>query len=114
MVFFHGGGWLCGGGNTKWYGPETLLDKDVVLVVPNYRLGALGFLATGDTVVPGNNGLKDQTLTLKWIQKNIAQFGGDPDSVTLFGESAGGASAHYHMLSPMSKGKVSTTFCLQQ
>ncbi|XP_031345677.1 venom carboxylesterase-6-like isoform X2 [Photinus pyralis] len=104
MVFFHGGGWLCGGGNSHWYGPDVLLDKDVVLVIPNYRLGALGFLSTGDEVVPGNNGLKDQSLALKWISENIVHFGGNPNKVTLFGESAGGASAHYHMLSPLSIG----------
>ncbi|KAF5307862.1 hypothetical protein FQR65_LT06594 [Abscondita terminalis] len=104
MVFLHGGGWLCGGGNSKWYGPDMLLDKDVVLVVPNYRLGALGFLSTGDEILPGNNGMKDQSLALKWIKKNIIQFGGDPNKITIFGESAGGASAHFHMLSPLSKG----------
>ncbi|KAK5647002.1 hypothetical protein RI129_005466 [Pyrocoelia pectoralis] len=104
MVFFHGGGWLCGGGNSYWYGPDVLLDKDIVLVIPNYRLGALGFLSTGDELVPGNNGLKDQSFALKWVSENIAKFGGNPNQVTLFGESAGGASAHYHMLSPLSIG----------
>lgn len=104
MVFFHGGGWLCGGGNAMWYGPNVLLDRDIVLVVTNYRLGALGFLSTGDEVVPGNNGLKDQNLALKWIQRNIKYFGGNPKSVTIFGESAGGASVHYHMASPKSRG----------
>ncbi|KAL3282159.1 hypothetical protein HHI36_005354 [Cryptolaemus montrouzieri] len=106
MVFFHGGGFLCGGGNSYWYGPDVLLDRDIVLVVTNYRLGALGFLSTGDSVSPGNYGLKDQSLALKWVKKNIEYFGGDPDSITLFGESAGGASANYHMLSPLSKGNL--------
>ncbi|KAL1491255.1 hypothetical protein ABEB36_011876 [Hypothenemus hampei] len=104
MVFFHGGGWLCGGGNVQWYAPDILLDQDVVLVVLNYRLGALGFLGTNDDVVPGNNGLKDQNLALKWISTNIKSFGGNSNSVTIFGESAGGASVHYHMLSPLSRG----------
>lgn len=108
MVFFHGGGWFCGGGNTNWYSPRYLLDKDVVLVVPNYRLGPLGFLSTGDGVAPGNNALKDQTLALRWVRDNIESFGGDPNSVTIFGESAGGASVHYHLLSPLSRGNYGT------
>ncbi|KAK9870530.1 hypothetical protein WA026_008094 [Henosepilachna vigintioctopunctata] len=118
MVFFHGGGFLCGGGNSHWYGPDVLLDRDIILVVTNYRLGALGFLSTGDEVSPGNYGLKDQSLALKWVKRNIKYFGGDPKSVTLFGESAGGASANYHMLSPLSRGlfkgvisQSGTSFC---
>lgn len=63
-----------------------------------------GFLSTGDEVVPGNNGLKDQQLALKWIQENIEYFGGNPNSVTLTGFSAGAASSHLHYLSPTSKG----------
>lgn len=59
-----------------------------------------------DTVLPGNYGLKDQTAALQWVKTNIEKFGGDPDSVTIFGESAGGASVHYHMMSPLSKGKI--------
>ncbi|KAJ8916723.1 hypothetical protein NQ315_013927 [Exocentrus adspersus] len=118
MIFFHGGGWICGGGNSLWYGPDILLDRDVVLVVTNYRLGALGFLTTGDEVVPGNNGLKDQVMAMKWVKKNIHNFGGNPDKITLFGESAGGASAHFHMMSPLSRGlfhgviaQSGTAFC---
>ncbi|GBP78712.1 Venom carboxylesterase-6 [Eumeta japonica] len=104
MVFFHGGGWMCGDSRTLMYGPEYLLDRDVVYVAPNYRLGPLGFLSTQDEQCPGNNGLKDQQEALRWIQKNIHSFGGNNESVTLFGESAGGASVHYHMLSPTSAG----------
>ncbi|XP_068989555.1 juvenile hormone esterase-like isoform X1 [Neodiprion pinetum] len=94
MVFFYGGGYVSGSFLPTSYGPEYILDKDVVLVVFNYRLGPLGFLSTGDEVASGNWGLKDQILALKWVQDNIAHFGGDPDQVTLFGQSAGGASIH--------------------
>ncbi|XP_013189471.2 juvenile hormone esterase [Amyelois transitella] len=104
MVFIHGGGWMCGDSTTAMYGPEYLLDRDVILVTINYRLGPLGFLSTQDEHCPGNNGLKDQQEALRFIQKTILSFGGDKNSVTLFGESAGGASAHFHMLSPTSQG----------
>lgn len=64
----------------------------------------IGFLATGDTVSPGNYGLKDQNLALKWVRDNIEEFGGDPEKVTIFGQSAGAASVTYHLMSPQSKG----------
>lgn len=70
------------------------------------RLGPLGFLSTEDLECPGNLGLKDQQQALRWIQENIAAFGGDPNRVTIFGNSAGGASVHYHMVSPLSEGKT--------
>lgn len=66
----------------------------------------VGFLSTEDEVVPGNMGLKDQTAALRWVQRNIASFGGNPASITITGQSAGGASVHYHYLSPLSHGKV--------
>jgi len=69
-----------------------------------YKTLFSGFLSTGDEVVPGNNGLKDQVLALRWVQENIAQFGGDPHNVTIGGVSAGGGSVHLHVVSPMSKG----------
>ncbi|CAK1551294.1 unnamed protein product [Leptosia nina] len=103
IVFIHGGAFMYGGG--KLYGPENLMDRDVVVVTINYRLGPLGFLSTGDEVAPGNAGLKDQSFALEWVKNNIMMFGGDPDSVTLTGCSAGGASVHYQYLSPMSRGK---------
>lgn len=64
-------------------------------------------MSTGDSVIPGNYGLKDQNLGLKWVRDNIKYFGGDPEKVTIFGGSAGGASVTYHMLSQQSKGELS-------
>lgn len=61
-------------------------------------------MSSEDDVIPGNYGVKDQVLALRWVQENIVKFGGDPDQVTIFGGSSGGVSAGYHMLSPMSKG----------
>lgn len=78
MVFFHGGGFMCGSGARFLYGPEHILDEDVILVTVNYRLGPLGFLSTLEENCPGNFGLKDQVMSLKWVQDNIKQFGGDP------------------------------------
>lgn len=104
LVWFHGGGWFFGQGGFSEYGPEHFLDHDVVLVTGNYRLGPLGFLSTEDQNASGNFGLKDQMTILEWVQQNIGKFGGDAHSVTIFGESAGGASVNYHMVSPLSKG----------
>uniref|UniRef100_A0A1A9X418 Carboxylic ester hydrolase n=1 Tax=Glossina brevipalpis TaxID=37001 RepID=A0A1A9X418_9MUSC len=103
MVWLHGGGYSFGSGNTFLYGPDYLVAENVVLVTLNYRLGPLGFLTAGPNA-PGNQGLKDQLLALKWVRDNIAAFGGDPNQVTVFGESAGGSSVQILMLSPLSKG----------
>lgn len=94
LVFIHGGGYTFGAGTKLYYGPDYLLEHDIVLVTPNYRLGSLGFLTTEDENLPGNYGLKDIRLALKWIQKYITQFGGNPESVTIFGQSAGGVTCH--------------------
>ncbi|XP_055849610.1 juvenile hormone esterase isoform X2 [Episyrphus balteatus] len=103
MVWFHGGGFSFGSGNTFLYGPDFLVAEDVVLVTLNYRLGPLGFLSAGPEA-PGNSGLKDQVLALKWVRDNIEAFGGDPNSVTIFGESAGAASVQFLLLSPLADG----------
>ncbi|XP_046396391.1 juvenile hormone esterase-like [Ischnura elegans] len=104
MVYIHGGGFFSGAGSSTLHGPEYIIDRDVVLVTFNYRLGALGFLSTEDASATGNWGLKDQVTALKWVQRYIRYFGGNPEKVTLFGQSAGAASVSYHMLSPMSQG----------
>ncbi|XP_060516714.1 juvenile hormone esterase-like [Cylas formicarius] len=104
VVFhIHGGGFYFGWADI--YGPGYFMDSARVVVVNiNYRLGPFGFLSTQDGVFPGNMGLKDQLLALKWVHENIAAFGGDPDRVTLMGESSGATSVDYHILSPRSAG----------
>ncbi|XP_067006091.1 esterase E4 [Anabrus simplex] len=106
VVLIHAGGFTFGSGDADMYGPDNLLDKDVVLVTFNHRLGALGFLSTDDEAASGNYGLKDQVDVLRWVHRNIARFSGNPKSVTLLGAHSGAASAHYHMLSTMSKNLV--------
>ncbi|XP_022828344.1 juvenile hormone esterase-like [Spodoptera litura] len=103
MVFIHGGGFKFGSGNVDVYGPDFLVAKDVIVVTMNYRLDVLGFLALGTKEVPGNAGMKDQVLALKWVNENIESFGGDNQNITLFGESAGASAVGYHLVSPMSK-----------
>lgn len=102
LAFIHGGAFALG--HPFLYGPQRFMDHDVILVLISYRLGALGFLSTGDSISPGNYGLMDQVLCLKWVQQNANAFGGDPNRVTLFGESAGAGSAMYLTLSPDAKG----------
>ena len=104
MVWIHGGALLIGSNNYNENGPKHFMKKEIVMVTVNYRLGPLGFLSMGTDSVPGNVGLRDQNMALKWVKKNIAAFGGDPNSVTLFGESAGSLSVALHLISPMSEG----------
>ena len=103
MVWIYGGAFVTGGAPT--YTPSELVtENDVIVVIIQYRLDALGFLSSGDDTVPGNFGLWDQNLALRWVKTNIAAFGGDPESMTVFGESAGAVSVGFQMLSPVSKG----------
>ncbi|CAG9560222.1 unnamed protein product [Danaus chrysippus] len=102
MVYIHGGSYYEGSGD--FFLGDFLMQHDVILVTLNYRLELLGFLSLGIPEAPGNAGLKDQVAALRWIQRNIDQFGGDPRSVTIFGESSGASSVTYHMFSPMSRG----------
>ncbi|CAH0388445.1 unnamed protein product [Bemisia tabaci] len=104
ILFIHGGGFSQGAG--ALYGPEYLLDRDVVLVTFNHRLFVFGFLSTGDDILPANVGLKDQALVIRWVHENIANFGGDPNLITLMGESSGSGSCHLNLLSPVNKGLI--------
>lgn len=106
LVYIHGGGFNAGSSSIDSLGPDHLLLADVVVVTMNYRLGALGFLSLKNKAldVPGNAALKDQLMAIKFVKKNIENFGGDPANITLFGQSAGGSSVSWHCVSEQSKG----------
>jgi len=111
MVWIHGGGFVAGASSLPFYDGTSFARHGVVLVSINYRLGLLGFFAhpalsktAAKDEVQGNYGLTDQLEALRWVQKNIASFGGDPANVTVFGESAGGMSVLSLMAAPSSKG----------
>ncbi|XP_016311542.1 bile salt-activated lipase-like [Sinocyclocheilus anshuiensis] len=113
MVFIYGGGFLLGGGqganflNNYLYDGQEIADRGNVIVVTfNYRVGSLGFLSSGDADAPGNYGLWDQHAAISWVHRNIRAFGGNPDNITIFGESAGGASVNFQILSPKNKGLI--------
>lgn len=105
LIYIHGGGFFAGTMSTTIRGPEFFMDQEeVILVLMQYRLGVLGFLSTNDANAPGNFGFKDQVEALRWIKTNIESYGGDANQITIFGASAGGASVHMHMMSPLAKG----------
>jgi para-nitrobenzyl esterase len=110
MVWIHGGGFQAGAGAEPRHDGEAFARKGVVLVTFNYRLGVFGFLAHPDVTressqhASGNYGMLDQVAALRWVQENIAAFGGDPENVTIFGESAGSFAASALMASPLAQG----------
>ncbi|XP_074546523.1 bile salt-activated lipase-like [Halichoeres trimaculatus] len=113
MIWFYGGGFMVGGSmganflNNYLYSGQEIADRGNVIVVSvGYRVGTLGFLSTGDSDLPGNYGLWDQHASIAWVHRNIRAFGGDPENITLFGESAGGASVSFQSLTPHNKGLV--------
>lgn len=109
MVWIHGGGYAAGAGSEPRYTNSALVDKDVVLVTINYRLGVFGFLATEDLTKEngghaGNYGLMDMVAALRWVKQNIAGFGGDAGNVTIFGESAGSFAVSTLLAAPDARG----------
>ena len=103
MIWIHGGGNTAESSSLEHYNGLTLAAmNDVIVASMNYRLGALGFLYLGTEEAPGNMGLYDQALAIQWIKDNIHLFGGNPNSITLFGSSSGAGSITAHLLSPVS------------
>lgn len=109
LVYFYGGGFVAGDGSEYRYDGASMAEKGIVVVTVNYRLNVFGFLAHPELSAEapygasGNYGLLDQQAALAWVQENIAAFGGDPDRVTIAGESAGSVSVSIQMASPLSK-----------
>ncbi|KAF7663375.1 hypothetical protein LDENG_00212190 [Lucifuga dentata] len=113
MVWIYGGGFLAGGSmganfldNYLYDGQEIADRGNVIVVTLGYRVGTLGFLSTGDSSLPGNYGLWDQQAAIAWVHRNIRSFGGNPDNLTVFGESAGGASVNFQILTPHNRGLI--------
>lgn len=109
LVYFYGGGFVAGDASEYRYDGESMAKKGIVVVNPNYRLNIFGFLAHPDLSAEapyrssGNYGLLDQVAALNWVKQNIAAFGGDPDKITIAGESAGSISVSMLMASPLSR-----------
>lgn len=106
LLWIHGGGVYTGNALEIFNGPDYFMQKNVVLVTFQYRMGIFGFLSLDDPElnIPGNAQFRDHIMAMKWVKNNISNFGGDPNNVTLFGESWGGGATGYHMISPKSKG----------
>ncbi|XP_034057901.1 LOW QUALITY PROTEIN: bile salt-activated lipase-like [Gymnodraco acuticeps] len=105
MVWIYGGAFLIGSATgIQYIGQELAGRGNVIVVSIGYRVGSLGFLSTGEQELPGNYGLWDQQAAIAWVHRNIRKFGGDPENITIFGESAGGVSVSLQTLSPHNKG----------
>lgn len=99
MVYIHGGGFYLH--SAKEYPPNYLMERDIILVVIQYRLDGLGFLSTNSKEIPGNAGLMDSLQAIQFIKENVKYFGGDPNKITIFGQSSGAAMVSTLVLSPI-------------
>ncbi|XP_034247701.1 acetylcholinesterase-like [Thrips palmi] len=107
LLWVYGGGFVWGEGGLAFYDPDAFMDQGMVVVTFNYRLGPLGFMDLGrGSGMSGNAGIKDQAAALQWVRDNIAQFGGDPNKITVYGESAGAVGAHLHLMNPRSASMI--------
>ena len=105
-MFWIFGGYFQQGNNAWWaYGPDNWIERDVIMVQPNHRLGVFGFTSLGIPEAPGNQGLRDLVAALQWVQDNIEEFGGDKERVTIYGESSGSWAVSYLHLTPYANGQ---------
>ncbi|XP_065203560.1 juvenile hormone esterase-like [Planococcus citri] len=105
LIWIHPGRRLFGDALPSHYGPEYFMDKPMIIITANYRLGGLGFFSTEDEAASGNWGLKDQSAILKWTRNYISDFGGDPTNITLCGESSSAVDVALHLHSTLSRGQ---------
>jgi para-nitrobenzyl esterase len=116
LVYFYGGGFVAGDGSEGRYDGESMAKKGIVTVTVNYRLGVFGSLAHPELTkesphqASGNYGLLDQAAALKWVKENISSFGGDPNKITIAGESAGSVSVSAQMVSPLSRNLIAGAY----
>lgn len=112
LIYFNGGGWMAGSGSEPRYAGDSLAHHGIIAITASYREGIFGFLAHPDLTAEspnhssGNYGILDQVAAIQWVKDNIAAFGGDPDKITIAGESAGSFSVSMLMASPLSRGNI--------
>ena len=108
MVYILGGAFKFG--QAAKYGADYMMEEDVVLVNFDFRVGPFAHLNTEDMEIRGNQALKDQVMALRWVQENIAKFGGDPKRVLIFGNSSGGSYVSAQVISKMSEGNQHSVY----
>lgn len=114
LVFIHGGAYSYGSGDSDLHGPEYFMKKGIIVITFNYRLNVFGFFSYNTAAISGNAGLRDQLTLLRWVQRNVRVFGGNPHDVTLAGQSSGAVCAHLLALSKQSKGLFNRVILMSQ
>ena len=106
MVWLHPGDFSIGESSPSRFGPQLLMEQNVVLVSPNYRLGPMGFLSLGTDEAPGNLGLRDQNFAIQWVKDESKHFCGDADKITVFGSGSGATSSLMQMITPKHENRI--------